>query len=158
MGDHDYSEDGSGDDPRFDYESYTSTKDSDSISLYNDYPKTYKELDSIRKMSKYFKLKTKNAMKRPPNPMINSSTGIMIDDSDFDYYMSDSSSSEDEIARIGYVGGTVKWEVGQKFVNMNKFRDMVRKCGIDERRGVHFVTNDKNRCQVVCAKDCSFYI
>lgn len=83
------------------------------------------------------------------------------DDDEFssDELWSESSSSENENVRIGYVGPPnprkrrrrrcsgknmseeIKWEVGQKFVNMGKFIDMVRKYGIDERRVVQFVTN-----------------
>ena len=45
-----------------------------------------------------------------------------------------------------------------KFVNMAEFRDLVRQYDLEERREVQFVTTDKNRCHVVCATDCSFYI
>ncbi|XP_074324264.1 uncharacterized protein LOC141661180 [Apium graveolens] len=41
---------------------------------------------------------------------------------------------------------------------MSEFRDAVRKYGLDERRLVQFMTNDKNMCQVACQGDCSFYM
>ena len=61
------------------------------------------------------------------------------------------SSSEDENAKIGYIGppyprkrkvsnrkGSTsfqQWEVGQQFVNMAEFREAVRKYGVTDRRG-----------------------
>ncbi|XP_074355948.1 uncharacterized protein LOC141695613 [Apium graveolens] len=41
---------------------------------------------------------------------------------------------------------------------MSEFRDDVRKYGLDERRPVQIVTNDKSMCQVACQGDFSFYM
>ena len=103
----------------------------------------------------------------------------VVEDSEFDSenenLRSLSSSSEDENAKIGYVGppnpkkrrvvrkkgGSSEvpvWEVGQKFVNMAEFRETVRRYGLVDRRGIQFVTNDRRRCQVACEAGCPFYI
>ena len=164
------------DDADYDVGSDTCTEDSESVSLDHEHPETDEEVDNIREMTRNFKTIMKSSMKGPP--CIPDGSEIFSEESEFDsdYLRSDSSTSEDENAKIGYVGpanprkrsrgknknctreGTIKWEVGQKFVNMDEFRDLVRQYGLEERREVQFVTNDKNRCQVVCATDCSFYI
>ena len=97
---------------------------------------------------------------------------------DSDELRSQSSSSEDENARIGYVGppnpkkrkrnrttisygqsdDIIRWEVGMKFGSMGEFREVVRQYGVRDRRGIQFVTSDTKRCQVCCEADCKFYI
>ena len=107
--------------------------------------------------------------------------GLMLsDESDFGSMelRSDYSSSEDENSKIGYIGppnpkkrrikmaglkhgadnNVINWQVGMKFASLQEFRDTVREYGIKDRRGVQFVTNDAQRCQVCCEADCRFYI
>ncbi|XP_074328392.1 uncharacterized protein LOC141666301 [Apium graveolens] len=96
------------------------------------------------------------------------------DDSDFasEELRKESSFSEDENARIGYVGPPnpknrkksrttvryrqkdeiIRWQVGMKFRCMAEFRDAVRQYGIRDRRGIQFVTSDSKRCQVASVK------
>lgn len=45
-----------------------------------------------------------------------------------------------------------------KFGSMTEFRICVRDYGLKERRAVHFITNDANRCAVGCEDKCPFYI
>lgn len=54
--------------------------------------------------------------------------------------------------------GVSRWEVGQKFVNMDLFRKHVRRYEVIDRITIEFVTNDCKRCQVCCKAQCPFYI
>lgn len=88
-----------------------------------------------------------------------------------------SSSSEDENCKKGYIGPPplrkrkirkvvynpkkdvgIKFSPGMRFVSMDEFRRVVRDYGIAERRAVQFLTNDNERCQVICEGKCPFYI
>ncbi|KAK1357405.1 hypothetical protein POM88_050661 [Heracleum sosnowskyi] len=93
-----------------------------------------------------------------------------------DELRSKDSSSEDENLKQGYVGvppgqkrkkqrvldayndEVVKWDVGMKFASMEEFRKVVRAYSIRERRALHFIKNEKSRCQVGCESGCSFYL
>lgn len=44
------------------------------------------------------------------------------------------------------------------FINMEEFRSSVRRYGLEDRRAVHFVTNEPDRCQVKCETGCPFRI
>lgn len=99
-------------------------------------------------------------------------------ESDFgsDELRSYSSSSEDENARIGYVGPPpakkrlrkskmynpkeeeIEFFPGMKFVSMDEFRRVVREYGVKYRRAICFGHNDRKRCQVRCEDKCPFYI
>lgn len=89
------------------------------------------------------------------------------------------SSSEDEISKMGYIGdnlvhvkkkkerlhtkemhadGSIKFHVGMRFLCMQEFRMLVREYGLKERRGIYFIKNNAQRCQVICEENCPFYI
>ena len=135
-------------DSDYEYDMETETEDSYNGSLDTEHPEIDEELEKIRRVKKGFQNKMKMAMSKP---------NVNYEESDFstEGIWSESSSSEDENARNGYVGPAnpkkrrrkrsykyngesdgIRWEVGQKFASMAEFRDTVRKYGIDERRPI----------------------
>ena len=113
---------------------------------------------------------------------VNNSLKMGEGDGEESDYLSDelrsslSSSSEDETCNKGYIGPPptnkrkkkrvraynpnkpVKFSPGMKFGTMEEFRKAVIDYGIAERRAVQYSHNDIYRCQVVCEKNCPFYI
>ncbi|KAL8144883.1 hypothetical protein AgCh_003185 [Apium graveolens] len=151
-------------DPEYDVETESSEFDEDS--LYNEFGESDDELRTNRENCKKFK-KSLNIIKTRSDVRVTNPSNMSDDDFDFasDELRSESSSSEDENARIGYVGPPnpkkrkktrttvrygqkdeiMRWRVGMKFGSMAEFRDVVRQYGIRDRRGNQFVTSDSKR-------------
>ncbi|KAL8112935.1 hypothetical protein AgCh_020304 [Apium graveolens] len=171
------SDDSDQSDPEYDVE--TESSESDEDSLYNEFGESDDELRTNRENCKKFK-ESLNINKTRSDVRVTNPSNMSDDDSDFafDKLRSESSSSENENARIGYVGPPnpkkrkktrttvrygqkdeiMRWQVGMKFGSMEEFRDAVRQYGIRDRKGIQFVTSDSKRCQVCCEADCKFYI
>ncbi|XP_074365144.1 uncharacterized protein LOC141706232 [Apium graveolens] len=169
------------DDPEYGYEGddvETESDESEDEKGYDSFCDSDEELREFREKKK----KYKDSLKQNHGNLLEVREKVMSlsDESEYasDELRSDSSSSEDENHKIGYVGppnpkikkrkrnsvkygqksDTIKWEVGMKFASMAEFRDAVRQYGVMERRGVQFIINDAQRCQVSCEAECKFYI
>lgn len=163
------------DDPQYDVE--TESSKSENESLYDSFGESDDELKEFKKNPKKFKESL--VMNNNKSDILENNPSLS-DDSEFgsDELRSESSSSDDENHKIGYIGppnpkkrkrirhkigygkkdGVLKWHVGMKFASMAEFRDAVRQYGIRDRWAIQFVTNDPKRCQVYCEADCKFYI
>ncbi|KAK1388694.1 hypothetical protein POM88_016872 [Heracleum sosnowskyi] len=150
-----YTENDSDHDP--DYLIETESSDDDCSSLDN----SDEELNEYRQSRKLFKEQLTSEKFRD----------VSSHESSFesDELRSVHSSSEDEISRKGFIGdnlvknkrksreklfkeapgkvGTIKFEVGLRFLSMDEFRTTVRQYGLDERRALYFAKNDS---QSVC--------
>ncbi|XP_074338078.1 uncharacterized protein LOC141675268 [Apium graveolens] len=156
------------DDPEYGYEGddvETESDESEDEKGYDSFCDSDEELREFREKKK----KYKDSLKQNHGNLLEVREKVMSlsDDSEYasDELRSDSSSSEDENHKIGYVGppnpkikkrkrnsvkygqksDTIKWEVGMKFASMTEFRDAVRQYGVVQIRTTRLNEGDSNK-------------